>query len=221
MRRKKEGDVRKKSPILDKVEQFLSLIATLNLWDNSAESFKPENCKTFHDVTRFMHQVAIEEMFHLHEFKRSTDNRQEACHRSRRKPVHYRSGGRPFCPGKGQGGQARTDHLPPDESPLEGDHPSDACRRRVAEVDLKGFASVMLNTLSDAARYATPLGEKSYALISSEYVNFSSRLAYHFSTVDAYCSEIKNNNYVTFQFMGGGSSTERRSRRGAVYCRRP
>ena len=91
-------------------------------------------------------------------------------------------------------------------------HP-DACRTRVAEVDLKGFASVMLNTLSDAARYGTPLGEKSYALISSEYMNFSSRLAYHFSTVDAYCSEVKNNNYVTFQFMGGGSSSERRSRR--------
>ena len=44
-------------------------------------------------------------------------------------------------------------------------------------------------------------------------MNFSSRLAYHFSTVDTYCSETKNNNYITFHFMGGGSSSERRARR--------
>ena len=83
----------------------------------------------------------------------------------------------------------------------------------MVEVDLKGFASVMLNTLSDSARTGTPLGEKNYAIISHEYLNFSSRLAYHFSTLDAYCSEAKNNNYISFQFMGGGSSSERRSRR--------
>jgi pyruvate,water dikinase len=83
----------------------------------------------------------------------------------------------------------------------------------VVEVDLKGFASVMINTLSDSARYGNTMGERSYALVSKEYMNFSSRLAYHFSTVDTYCSEVKNNNYITFHFMGGGSSSERRSRR--------
>ena len=83
----------------------------------------------------------------------------------------------------------------------------------MVDVDLKGFASVMLNTLSDSARYGATMGEKSYALISREYMNFNSRLAYHFSTVDSYCSEVKNNNYITFHFMGGGSSSERRARR--------
>ena len=211
--KKKEEDVRKKNPIADKAEQFLSLIAALNLWDDRAESFKPENCRTFHDITRFIHQVAIEEMFRLNEFKRSP------AETAGRLVTDLVSNLYIIDLGGGLSAPDRAKEVRPDQiisRPMKAlwrgiTHP--ACRRRVAEVDLKGFASVMLNTLSDAARYATPLGEKSYALVSSEYVNFSSRLAYHFSTVDAYCSEVKNNNYVIFQFMGGGSSTERRSRR--------
>jgi len=212
--KKKEEDARRQSPILDKVEQFLSLVAALKLWDNSVESFKPENCRTFHDVTRFIHQVAIEEMFHLHEFKRSPD---EAATRL---IADFATNLYIIDLGGGLSVPDRVKDVRPEQitsRPMKAlwrgiTHP-DACRRRVAEVDWKGFASVMLNTLSDAARSATPLGEKSYALVSSEYLNFSSRLAYHFSTVDAYCSEVKNNNYITFQFMGGGSSAERRSRR--------
>jgi pyruvate,water dikinase len=211
---KKEEDVRKKSPMLNKVEQFLSLTATLNLWDNSMESFKLENCRTFHDLTRFIHQVAIEEMFHLHEFERSS------AEPARRLITDFATNLYIIDLGGGLSSQEKAGDVRHEEitsRPMKAlwrgvTHP-DACRKRVGEVDLKGFASVMLNTLSDAGRYGTPLGEKSYALISSEYMNFSSRLAYHFSTVDAYCSEVKNNNYVTFQFMGGGSSSERRSRR--------
>jgi len=211
---KQEEDARKKSPILSKVEQFLSLTAALNLWDTKMESFKPENCRTFHDLTRFIHQVAMEEMFHLHEFERSS------AEPVRRLITDLATNLYIIDLGGGVSSQDKTRDVRPEEitsRPMKAlwrgvTHP-DACRIRVGEVDLKGFASVMLNTLSDAGRYGTPLGEKSYALVSSEYMNFSSRLLYHFSTVDAYCSEVKNNNYVTFQFMGGGSSSERRSRR--------
>jgi pyruvate,water dikinase len=211
---KKEEDVRRKSPILAKVEQFLSLTAALNLWDNNMESFKPENCRTFHDLTRFIHQVAIDEMFHLHEFQPSSSES------VRRLITDFAANLYVIDLGGGLSSQEKARDVRPEEitsRPMKAlwkgiTHP-EACRRRVGEVDLKGFASVMLNTLSDAARYGTPLGERSYALISSEYMNFSSRLAYHFSTIDAYCSEVKNNNYVTFQFMGGGSSSDRRSRR--------
>ena len=217
---KKEEDVRKKSPMLNKVEQFLSLTATLNLWDNNMESFKPENCRTFHDLTRFIHQVAIEEMFHLHEFERSS------AEFPRKLITDFATNLYIIDLGGGLSAQEKAGDVRPEEvtsRPMKAlwkgvTHP-EACRKRVGEVDLKGFASVMLNTLSDAGRYGTPLGEKSYALISSEYMNFSSRLAYHFSTVDAYCSEVKNNNYVTFQFMGGGSSSERRSPQGPVHRR--
>ena len=160
-------------------------------------------------------EVSIEEMFHLHEWKRTPED--QARQLDSEVPINL------YIIDLG-GGLSLTDQtkkrVRPEEivsAPMRAlwkgiTHPKVHWTGMV-EVDLKGFASVMLNTLSDSGRYGTPLGEKSYAIISKEYMNFSSRLAYHFSTIDAYCSDVKNNNYVSFQFMGGGSSAERRSRR--------
>ena len=89
----------------------------------------------------------------------------------------------------------------------------------MVDVDLKGFASVMLNTLSDSGRYGH-FGGKGCAIISKIYMNFNSRLAYHFSTVDAYCSGTKNNNNPV-PFMGGSCSSERKMAEGPFHRRGP
>jgi len=214
-RKKKEADIRKNAPVMKKVEQLISHIVSLNLWDSKAVSFLPENCQTLHDVMRFIHEMSIQEMFHLHESeKASVEHAKQLVSDLKINLYIIDLGGGLAMEDK------ERDHVRPEEIaslPMKAlwrgiTHPKVSWTGMV-EVDLKGFASVMLNTLSDSARYGTRLGEKSYAIISKEYMNFSSRLAYHFSTVDAYCSETKNNNYILFQFVGGGSSSDRRSRR--------
>ena len=45
--------------------------------------------------------------------------------------------------------------------------------------------SVFANTMFDGAKYERKLGDRSYAILSRNYLNFSSRLGYHFSIVDA------------------------------------
>ncbi|GFP33897.1 pyruvate, water dikinase [Candidatus Hakubella thermalkaliphila] len=45
------------------LEKALKWIAPLHLPDPADESFKPEYCKTFHDITRFAHEKAMTEMF--------------------------------------------------------------------------------------------------------------------------------------------------------------
>ncbi len=57
------------------------------------------------------------------------------------------------------------------------------------------------------------LSDKSHALISRKYMNFSIRLGYHLSTVEAYIGENLNDNYIQFFFQGGGASLDRRLRR--------
>ena len=44
-------------------------------------------------------------------------------------------------------------------------------------------------------------------------MNFSTKAGYHFSTVDTYCGESQNKNYVHFRFSGGAADSERRERR--------
>jgi pyruvate,water dikinase len=212
---KKEETVPEKTPLRKKLEEIRSYILPLNLVDTKAESFTSENCQTFHDLTRFIHETSILEMFRFNGLEK--DPGQATARRLISEiPIHL------YLIDLG-GGLLASDRagivLPEDFAswPMTAlwrglTHPEVRWTGAV-QVDLKGFASVMINTLSDSARYGDTMGEKSYALVSREYMNFSSRLAYHFSTVDAYCSEIKNNNYITFHFMGGGSSAERRSRR--------
>ncbi|MGE5253586.1 MAG: PEP/pyruvate-binding domain-containing protein, partial [Planctomycetaceae bacterium] len=213
---KGEKEPRRETSVLKKWEEIHSSIVRLNLVDPKSETFTPERCQTFHDLTRWIHETSILEIFRFNELEKSP-GQGEAKRLISDLPIHLYVidlGGGLVPPRR----PAKT--IQPEDfasTPMKAlwrglTHP-DVRWTGVVEVDLKGFASVMINTLSDSARYGNTMGEKSYALVSKEYVNFSSRLAYHFSTVDAYCSEVKNNNYITFHFMGGGSSSERRSRR--------
>jgi pyruvate,water dikinase len=56
-------------------------------------------------------------------------------------------------------------------------------------------------------------GDRSYAIVSDKYVNFSSRVGYHYGIVDSYCGNTQNNNYISFSFKGGAAGDEHRSRR--------
>ena len=53
----------------------------------------------------------------------------------------------------------------------------------------------------------------SYAIVSDKYMNFSSRVGYHYSILDAYCGATMNKNYITFEFKGGAADEVRRERR--------
>jgi pyruvate, water dikinase len=50
-------------------------------------------------------------------------------------------------------------------------------------------------------------------LVSDRYVNYTARVGYHFSIVDAYCGDTANKNYVHLLFRGGAADLPRRSRR--------
>ena len=95
---------------------------------------------------------------------------------------------------------------------LRGFHHPEVRSGQVAP-DLKGFISVFANTMYDQGKAESGLGGKSFAIISDCYINFSSRLGYHFGLVDAYVSPEINDNYISFQFKGGAASIDRRERR--------
>jgi pyruvate,water dikinase len=60
------------------------------------------------------------------------------------------------------------------------------------------------------------MGAPSYAIAADHYLNFSSRLGYHYATIDTYCGELVNDNYVTFYFKGGAADFGRRERRALM-----
>ena len=81
-------------------------------------------------------------------------------------------------------------------------------------IDVGGFLSVMSQHLLEPPTVqAQRFGERSYGIISDKYLNFSSRVGYHYSVIDAYCGETVSKNYITFQFKGGAADEIRRERR--------
>ena len=76
--------------------------------------------------------------------------------------------------------------------------------------------SVFVKSEEEVAQGAEPYRDQSYAVLSENYLNFSIRLGYHLSAVEAYVSDQINDNYITFTFRGGGSTPERRERRARL-----
>jgi pyruvate,water dikinase len=80
-------------------------------------------------------------------------------------------------------------------------------------VDAKGFFGMIAQTASIPEEQLSQMGEKSFAILSGNYMSFSIRLGYHFSMIEAYAGENMNDNYIKFFFKGGGAVRDRKLRR--------
>ena len=92
-------------------------------------------------------------------------------------------------------------------------HPGVTWTRDALPASLSDLASVMASTLTEQTGALRALGESSYLLVADEYMNLNSRLAYHFTLVDACVSDVPGNNYISFRFAGGGATRQRRDLR--------
>ena len=89
----------------------------------------------------------------------------------------------------------------------------DLVTMRPRPVEFKGFLSVVGEQLLNPHVGSERFGERSYAIISDKYLNFSSRVGYHYGILDSYCGNTLSNNYISFSFKGGAADDERRNRR--------
>jgi pyruvate,water dikinase len=203
------------SPSLALVERIVARVARLNLTDPSKNAFRAKNCRTYHDVARFCHEMAIWEMFSLNDYRNLTD-----------KTMAFRlESGIPLGIyivdlGGGLEASPQASAVTPDQIlsiPMralwKGMSTPEIRWGGARPIDLKGFLSVWANTLYDSAKSERGLGDNSYAIVSANYLNFGSRLGYHFTTLDSVCGENLNDNYVLFRFKGGAADLDRRVRR--------
>ncbi len=203
-------------PVYQKLRRVLQLVTRLHLLDPESPEFLAKNCRTLHDITRFSHEKAMDAMF-----MPDMDKALESHHVSRLKtdlPINLfildLGGGLKVT---GQEQVTEDDIVSrPFKALLRGfHHPGVTWAGQVAP-DLKGFISVFANTMYDTAKGERGLGGKSFAIVTGNYLNFNSRIGYHFGIVDAYISEEKNDNYISFQFKGGAAQIDRRERRARL-----
>jgi pyruvate,water dikinase len=191
-------------------------LLVLHLLDTSASDFRPAGCKSAHDVLRFCHEKAVEAMFAVN------DNALEGdwtCSKKLMTPVpvniYVLDLGGGLALENPSAKEVRPSEIVswPFQALWRGlTHPGVTWQREMP-ASLSDLASVMANSLTSTTGAMRALGDRSYLLVADEYINLNTRLAYHFTLVDACLSPNASHNYISFRFAGGGAAPYRRNLR--------
>ena len=196
------------------LRRLLKHIAPLNLVDPHSDNFKPQTCRTYHDITRYIHEKAVEALVAL-------SQRHDALHHA---PARRLTDGPPLGltvidAGGGTSCDQAATSLGMDEITsvplrafLHGMGLSGMWDTAPVHVDLGSFMSSFTRTFTASQAGPDRVG-RNLAVALHDYMNVNMRLGYHYNTIDAYISEHINDNYIYFRFLGGVTELVRRSRR--------
>jgi pyruvate,water dikinase len=200
------------SPALDRLRRLALLVTPLTMTDPASPEFRPQNCRSLHDITRYVHEKAFEVMFHYGDA--AAVDSSSAMRLEAKLPIIVEL----FDVGGGianPSARVRPEQIVsiPMQAFLKGLLDPGIRWDLPRPVSMRGFLSVLGESMAGPPAYSSEIGRVSYAIISDRYMNFSTKAGYHFSTVDTYCGQSVNKNYIHFRFLGGAADEERRRRR--------
>jgi len=197
------------------LKRLLKKISSLRLIDPFSADFKPDRCRTYHDIIRYIHEKAVERLIDLSErFQKHHEKRPK---RLISDPplglvvVDIEDGTQ--APRTARSITADQIRSLPLKAMLDGLSESGMWTTEAIPMQAGSLMA------SIARSFASPLPELgrnacNLVLVSKEYMNLTIKLGYHFTMIDAYIGNAANDNYIYFRFSGGVADLTRRSRRG-------
>ncbi|CCO23725.1 PEP/pyruvate-binding domain-containing protein [Maridesulfovibrio hydrothermalis] len=204
----------KGSPVQASLRKAARHIVRLNLTNPDSPDFRPSHCKTYHDIMRFCHEMAVREMFGFgisDEYIKAA-SRQLICNVPKQFWVLDLGNG--VSPeGDINDKCVFMEHV--ESIPMRAlwagmqavpwDGPPPIHGRGLMSVMFEATMNPDLNVAS-RSRYS----QKNYFMISKNYCCLQSRFGFHFCGVEALVGERTSENYASFQFKGGAANPERR-----------
>jgi pyruvate,water dikinase len=196
------------TPFFKRLSWVMEYVSPLNLTDPESRDFRPDKCRSMHDLTRFCHETAVAEMFSL--VGRGSRGLSRAKQLESDMPLYMHvldldGGLRPET-------MLQEKVTPKDiTSPLmkavwKGlTHKSVDWSGLPPAYDWGGYEKMSGGFVSPKSKHLS-----SYALLARDYIHLMLRFGYHFAVVDSMCVDDQESNYVQFRFKGGGGTPEQR-----------
>lgn len=197
------------SPVYQLLKAVLQKVIPLNLINPRGENFTPQACRTIHDLVRYGHEYAMRELFRMTELELTEAGEVQELEADIPLKLRLLDLGGGLIRRRRRVRPTDIDSIP-FKAFWQGLKSMPWPQRAPG---IRGLSSVFVKDEAQVAQGADPWRDQSYVVLSKNYMNFSIRLGYHLSNVEAYVSEVVNDNYLTFSFRGGGSTPERRERR--------
>lgn len=197
------------------LENISDFIFPLNLTDPRMGDFSESACRTFHDLIRFCHETALNEMFSLKESRRIKGG----------KNIYSVITDLPFnlsvldLFGDTRAGPASGKKAVPPEAivsrPFQAlwrgmNAPGVSWRGQEQAMNAGNLLSAMMRTPSFESAYDDV---RSFAVVTPQYLNLSLSMGYHYVVLDSYLSDDPYNNYITLSFKGGAADARKRELR--------
>jgi len=195
------------------LEDMAKFIFPLHLTDPRQITFTPESCRTWHDILRYCHETALNEMFAL-AGKNRLKSVKNIFRITTELPVSLYVLDIIGNTIKGNHtGNISADLVAslPFQKLWQGmSDPDVNWRGPQQEIQAKDLLSAMLRNPVPETEF---LDTRSYAVVTQEYLNLSLSMGYHYIVLDCYLSHDTFSNYIALSFKGGAAATEKRTLR--------
>jgi pyruvate, water dikinase len=191
-----------------KLRALLDHITPLHLLDPAAPDFRPQSCRSLHDIIRYAHEKAVQTMFGLGDLSGGASSHCRKLATDLPLDIYLLDVGGAFSESGQDAVAVEALHSVPFIALWQGlSHPAVDWHSHL-HFDWKGFGDM---ALSGGIASGGAKDFASYAVVGTDYLNLNMRFGFHFTLLDCLCGLEDRANYCQLRFAGGGGDYRGRS----------